>query len=183
MKQSKIKNGKAGGFASELFFWAQALVLSIILLVLFNVFFFRISGVVGSSMVPTLEDGDRVILKVFGYDNPQRGDIVVIKADDFGDVPLVKRVIAVGGDELIVDATTGTVTINGEIQYEPYIKERMTKGGILDYPLYIPEGYVFIMGDNRNGSTDSREIGVQPISNIIGKVTYRLWPLSKLGGV
>ena len=78
MKENKNVNKSEGKFATELFFWAQALVLSLVILVLFNVFFFRVSGVVGSSMEPTLQNGDRVFLRIIGYTEPQRGDIVVL---------------------------------------------------------------------------------------------------------
>ncbi len=186
MKERKTINKIESKFATELFFWAQALVISLVVLVLFNVFFFRISGVVGSSMEPTLQNGDRVFLRIIGYNEPQRGDIVVIQAPEFDDDPIVKRIIAVGGDEINIDFL-GQVYINGELQYEPYILETISpnKLGNQIYPLTIPEGYVFFMGDNRNGSTDSREtiVGMQPISNIIGKVEGRIWPLNKLGGV
>ena len=178
-----ISNNK---FVSELFFWAQALVLSLVVLVLFNVFFFRISGVVGSSMEPTLQNGDRVLLRIIGYSEPKRGDIVVIQAPEFDSAPLVKRIIAVGGDTINID-TLGQVYINGDIQYEPYILETINLNNIGDqnYPFVIPDGFVFFMGDNRNGSTDSRDkiVGIQPISNIIGKVELRIWPINKIGGV
>lgn len=188
MSQSKENsaNKNENKFVSELFFWAQALVLSLVVLVLFNVFFFRISGVVGSSMEPTLQNGDRVALRIIGYSQPQRGDIVVVQAPLFDSDPLVKRIIAVGGDEITIDIM-GQLYINGELQYEPYILEEISTENIGDqnYPLVIPEGYVFFMGDNRNGSTDSRDriVGIQPISNIIGKVEARIWPINKLGGV
>lgn len=186
MKTSNAVHDKENKFATELFFWAQALVLSLVVLVLFNVFFFRISGVVGSSMEPTLQNGDRVLLRIIGYSEPQRGDIVVVQAPKFDDDPLVKRIIAVGGDQISIDID-GQVYINGELQYEPYILETISSKSIGNqvYPLTIPEGYVFFMGDNRNGSTDSREtiVDIQPISNIVGKVEGRIWPLNKLGGV
>ena len=188
MNKSKTRTTSENGskFATELFFWAQALVLSLVVLVLFNVFFFRISGVVGSSMEPTLQNGDRILLRVIGYSAPQRGDIVVVQAPEFDDEPLVKRIIAVAGDEININ-NLGDVYINGELQYEPYVLETIDSAHIGDqvYPLVIPEGYVFFMGDNRNGSTDSRDkyVGIQPISNIIGKVELRIWPINKIGGL
>lgn len=184
MNSTTSENGSK--FATELFFWAQALVLSLVVLVLFNVFFFRISGVVGSSMEPTLQNGDRILLRIIGYSEPERGDIVVVQAPQFDNEPLVKRIIAVGGDEININ-NLGEVYINGELQYEPYILETINSANIGNqvYPLVIPEGYVFFMGDNRNGSTDSREsyVGIQPVSNIIGKVESRIWPINKIGGL
>ena len=148
MKENKNVNKSEGKFATELFFWAQALVLSLVILVLFNVFFFRVSGVVGSSMEPTLQNGDRVFLRIIGYTEPQRGDIVVLQAPEFDDDPIVKRIIAVGGDEIKIDFF-GNVYINGEVQYEPYILETISPNSLGDqvYPMTIPEGYVFFMGD------------------------------------
>jgi len=181
--QKKEKTSKT--LVAELYFWAQALVFALVFLVLLNVFFFRVSGVSGSSMVPTLEDRQQLILRVIGYDTPQRGDVIVITAPHYTEDPLVKRVIAVGGDTVDIDPATGNVSINGEVQYEPYISERIRDFGNQQYPLYIPEGCVFVMGDNRNASTDSREtaIGILPQENIIGKVIFRFWPITKVGVV
>ena len=136
-------------------------------------------------MVPTLHEKDRVLLRVAGYNNPKKGDIVVVSAPQFDDGPLVKRIIAVGGDNLDIDRATGMVSINGEVQYEPYISELIRDAGDWDYPIKVPEGFVFFMGDNRNGSTDSRdsEVGMQPVSNVIGKVFYRVWPIKDFGAV
>lgn len=178
------KNPAPSKLAVELFFWAQALVVSLIVLVIINVFFFRISGVVGSSMYPTLHGKDRVIMRVVGYNEPKRGDIVVVIAPEYDDgAPLVKRIIAVGGDVLDIDRATGTVTVNGEILDEPYINEMIVNMGDFDYPLTIEDGYVFFMGDNRNHSSDSRwkMIGPQPYSNVVGKVFFRVYPFSSIG--
>ena len=158
--------------ASELYFWAQALAFALAFLVLVNTFFFRLSGVHGSSMYDTLEDGDQLILQVIGYHEPQRGDIIVCTSDAFGGEALVKRVIAV---------------LNGETLYEPYIYEliRSEKRGNQRYPVTVDEGCIFVMGDNRNGSTDSRytEVGQISCQRVIGKALFRIWPLNKLGGV
>lgn len=184
--EEKIKTKSIdGGIVTELFFWAQALAMSLVALVIINIFFFRMSGVVGSSMVPTLNEADRVLLRIIGYDDPQRGDIVVVSAPQFDEDPLVKRIIAVGGDELDIDSATGSVSINGVVQYEPYINELIRNSGDWNYPITVPEGFVFFMGDNRNGSTDSRdiEVGMQPVSNVIGKVFFRIWPIKDIGAV
>ncbi|MBQ2865471.1 MAG: signal peptidase I [Clostridia bacterium] len=185
MEENKKQKNKDGGLATEAFFWAQALAVSLVVLIIVNIFFFRMSGVMGGSMEPTLHETDRVLLRVIGYSEPQRGDIVVVSAPQYKQGPLVKRIIAVGGDVIDIDAVTGEVYINGELQYEPYISELIRKRGDMDYPVTVPEGFVFFMGDNRNGSTDSRDssIGMQPVSNIIGKVFFRIWPLKDFGVV
>ena len=160
--------------ASELYFWAQALAFALAFLVLVNTFFFRLSGVHGSSMYDTLEDGDQLILQVIGYHEPQRGDIIVCTSDAFG------------GDTLDIDGS-GNVVLNGETLYEPYIYEliRSEKRGNQRYPVTVDEGCIFVMGDNRNGSTDSRytEVGQISCQRVIGKALFRIWPLNKLGGV
>ena len=185
MEENKNQKGIDGGVATEVFFWAQALAVSLVVLVIINLFFFRMTGVVGGSMIPTLHEKDRVLVRVIGYNNPQRGDIVVVNAPQYEQGPLVKRIIGVGGDVIDIDKYTGAVYINGEEQYEPYISELIRNRGDMDYPVTVPDGFVFFMGDNRNGSTDSRNsaIGMQPVSNIIGKVFYRIWPIQDIGAV
>ena len=185
MEENKNQKGMDGGVATEVFFWAQALAVSLVVLVIINLFFFRMTGVVGGSMIPTLHEKDRVLVRVIGYNNPQRGDIVVVNAPQYEQGPLVKRIIGVGGDVIDIDKYTGAVYINGEEQYEPYISELIRNRGDMDYPVTVPDGFVFFMGDNRNGSTDSRNsaIGMQPVSNIIGKVFYRIWPIQDIGAV
>lgn len=168
----------------EMYFWAQALTIALAVLVLINTFFFRLSGVHGSSMCDTLANGDQLILQIIGYDQPRRGDIIVCTSDGFGGEALVKRVIAVAGDVVDIDAD-GNVVVNGETLYEPYIREPILPGkrGDQQYPLTVREGCLFVMGDNRNGSTDSRFTMVGQISEerVLGKVLFRFWPLTKIG--
>ena len=185
MEENKNQKGMDGGVATEVFFWAQALAVSLVVLVIINLFFFRMTGVVGGSMIPTLHEKDRVLVRVIGYNNPQRGDIVVVNAPQYEQGPLVKRIIGVGGDVIDIDKYTGAVYINGEEQYEPYISELIRNRGDMDYPVTVPDGFVFFMGDNRNGSTDSRSLMVGQIAEdrVIGKALFRVFPLHKIGGV
>ncbi len=172
--------------AKEFFFWAQALTVVLTVLVCVNTFFLRLSGVVGSSMYDTLEQRDQVVLQIAGYDEPQRGDIIVCTSDAFGGEALVKRVIALEGDTLDI-AADGHVILNGAVLTEPYIYELISpnKHGDQVYPFTVSEGHVFVMGDNRNGSTDSRWQDVDEIDceRVVGKVLFRVWPLNKIGGV
>ena len=170
---------------TDLFYWAEALVFALTFLVLLSVFFVRFSGVDGSSMLPTLVDNDQVLVQLIGYDEPERGDIVVVYAPYFENEPLVKRVIAKGGDVVDIDPNTGAVSVNGEQLVEPYISEPLLNAGTLSYPYEVPEGQVFVMGDNRNHSSDSRlaEIGSLPYENIIGKVFFRIFPFTRLGSL
>ena len=182
------KQGKRekGSLASDLFDWAEALVYALALLVV-CAFFVRLSGVQGTSMYPTLDNGDQLLLLSFGYNEPERGDIVVLMADDFMDQPLVKRVIGIGGDVIDMDPS-GTVTVNGEALYEPYINDLNGQDmylGDIQFPLTVPDGQVFVMGDNRNGSSDSRkaEVGTIPYEKIVGKAVFRLFPFNRMGRI
>ena len=117
-----------------------------------------------------------------GY-TPQRGDVVV--TDDLIDYgkPLVKRVIAVGGDVVDIDFQTGAVTVNGETLEEPYIRELTLLDEGQTFPLTVPQGKLFLMGDNRCQSKDSRspEIGCIDERDILGKAILRIFPLQKIG--
>lgn len=185
-KSNKEKNGKNqhSTLAGELFFWAQALTAALAILVCLNTFFFRLSGVHGRSMQDTLSGGDQLILQIIGYDQPQRGDIVVCTSDGFEDEALVKRVIAVAGDVVEI-SDSGYMMVNGEELYEPYAKEpiRPENRGDQSYPLTIDEGHVFVAGDNRNHSSDSRMrfVGQIETDRVIGRALFRIWPLNRIG--
>lgn len=180
----KNSNDNKTSAGEELFGWAQSLIWALIFLVLVSSFVVRISGVSGSSMYPTLKNGDRVLVRLMGYDKVQKGDLVVIVAPQFDDEPLVKRVIAVAGDVIEIN-NDGEVFINGDKLYEPYINEQYFSQGSVDAPYTVTEGHVFVMGDNRNHSADSRleEIGALNTDDIIGKVFFRLWPVGSFGGI
>ena len=132
------------------------------------------------SMVPTLLVGDRVFANKFIYRfaEPERGDIVVFEDVEGGDDDLIKRVVAVAGDRVRVNA--GVLKVNGEFQEEPYVKPQFPDGNIYG-PEKVPEGYVFVMGDNRGNSADSRVFGLLPVENIEGEAFVRFWPLSRIG--
>ena len=185
--EKQTKKTEKNTTAGELFFWAQALTIALAVLVCVNTFFFRLSGVRGHSMENTLHQGDQLILQVMGYDQPERGDIIVCYSNAFyGGEALVKRVIAVEGD--VVDISDdGYMVVNGEELYEPYAKEPIWDGkrGDQTYPLTVKEDHLFVVGDNRNGSSDSRllMVGQVPEDQVIGKALFRVFPLHKIGGV
>ena len=160
--------------------WMDSFVFSIILIFLVFVFGFRIVGVDGESMMPTLNHGDWLAVKAINT-NIERGDIVVITQPNITKEPLVKRVIAVGGDTLDINFTSGEVKVNGEIIDEPYIYATTHNPGDFDKPIRIPEGYLFVMGDNRENSLDSRDyrVGLVEKNSVIGKKIMRLWPIIK----
>ena len=157
--------------------WMDSFVFSIILILIVFVFGFRVVGVDGESMLPTLNNGDWLTVKAINT-TIERGDIVVITQPNITNEPLIKRVIAVGGDTLDINFMTGEVKVNGKVIDEPYINAPTNNPGDFDKPIRIPEGYVFVMGDNRNESLDSRfsTIGVIDERYILGVVNARLFP-------
>lgn len=167
----------------EAYDWIQSLMVALIICVCIFIFCVRVIDVSGSSMNPTLYNGDKMLVSRILY-KPHAGDVVVFKSDTYDpNKALVKRVIATEGQEINIDFSTGTVYIDGEPIEEDYIAElTMTK---LDFigPKTVPEGCVFCMGDNRNASTDSRksEIGMVDQRTILGRVYCVIFPLSGLG--
>ncbi|MCL2747491.1 MAG: signal peptidase I [Oscillospiraceae bacterium] len=172
----------------ELFDWLQTIVTSLILVSLLFSFVARVIGVVGPSMESTIFTGQKVLISNLFY-TPKAGDVVVFTKknikDDLGlgsdDEPLVKRIIAVAGQTVNIDAATGDVSVDGIVIDEPYIRERTTMVGRISYPYTVEEGKVFVMGDNRNRSSDSRLIGAVDTRYILGRVLFRVWPLQDFG--
>ena len=164
--------------------WYEALISAALVLVLVFSFVFRIIQVDGSSMVPTLTNGDKLIVWGVGY-TPERGDVVIVDSYTTYGKPLVKRVIAKGGDTISIDYETGTVTVNGEVLQEDYIAEPTYLGYDVEFPYTVPEGTVFVMGDNRNQSLDSRSsyIGCIDEQDILGKVLVCFLPFADFGVV
>jgi len=153
------------------------------------VFAVRTVAVRGPSMTPTLLHGEQVLLQSSVLIREYRpGDIVVATVPAFdASHPIVKRVIATEGQTIDIDFALGTVTVDGDILEEPYIAEpTLTDFPTgMTYPLTVPEGCVFLMGDNRNNSTDSRHsaIGCVRTDDILGKVILRILPLGRIGTV
>ncbi len=171
------------GVTRSCFEWAEALVSSIVIVIAIFTFLFRVVAVDGTSMETTLLDEDRIVLTNLFY-HPQPGDIVVMSHGEVFDAPLVKRVIAVEGQT--VDITNdGDVYVDGEKLDEPYINGAKTYKGEQTYPLEVPEGYVFVLGDHRSVSLDSRykDVGLIDERNIIGKAQCIIYPLNRIGGL
>ena len=135
------------------------------------------------SMVPTLLVGDRVLANKFVYrlTEPERGEVVVFESVGEGDdQKLIKRVVGVAGDE--VEVRNGTLLVNGEDREEPYLNRNLPFNDSYG-PSEVPEGHVFVMGDNRANSADSRVFGPLPIENIEGEAFVRFWPPLRIGSL
>lgn len=173
---------------ADLFEWLQMVMGCVLVaVVLFNCFA-RLTRVDGHSMDYTLQDGELMLVWSLGYE-PKAGDIVVLNkktATFLSDRAIVKRVIATGGQTVDVDYAAGLVYVDGTALDEPYIKEPMYNTGsptMQQTHWEVPEGSIFVMGDNRNGSTDSRDnrLGTVNEDYVLGKSVLALWPISKFG--
>ena len=134
------------------------------------------------SMVPTLQVGDRVLVNKFIYrfTEPQRGDIVVFKSVEGDGEDLIKRVVGVPGD--VIAVRNGRLLVNGKRQSEPYVNKRFPDRSFFA-PTTVPKGHVFVMGDNRTNSLDSRYFGPVPEKKIEGEAFLRFWPPHRVGGL
>lgn len=165
-------------FKSEAWSWIMSILIAVVLAFIIKTFLIDTALVIGSSMAPTLTDGDRLIVNKIGYTigEPEYGDIVTLHATEDDDY--VKRIIGKGGDTIKIEKNT--TYRNGEPLSEPYINQET-------YPDFaevsVPEGYYFVMGDNRANSSDSRfqSLGFVARSDLVGKVFFRYWPLSHFG--
>lgn len=146
-------------------------------------YFVRDANVVGNSMVDTLHNSDKILMTNLLYE-PHAGDIVVINAENQIEKRIVKRVIATEGQTLSIDYNSGKVCVDGIILYENYVSSFTQKPkNDTTIPYVIPEGYIFVMGDNRSISLDSRdaEIGLIPVDDVIGKAQFIFYPFDRIG--
>ena len=168
--------------AAEAYDWIQCLVSALLACVLVFAFFVRIIGIKGPSMQPTFHNGDSVIISNLFFE-PQYGDVVVLRELTFQKEPIIKRVIATEGQTVDIDFDDGVVYVDGKALDEPYIAEATHNRIDFDGKITVPENCVFVMGDNRNDSTDSRSsmIGCVDRRCIMGKVLIRILPFSQFG--
>ena len=177
----------------EIFEWVDVLVAAIIAVVLIFTFVFRIATIEGDSMLNTLHGGEKVIISNTFY-TPKQGDIVVVSRNIENSVsgviqsegPIIKRVIAVGGQTVDIDFKTGNVYVDGRLLKEDYISSPTTTKREVDFPVFVPEGYIFVLGDNRAESLDSRssrigENGLIDERYVLGKAIFRVLPFNKVG--
>lgn len=159
--------------------WARSLISAVVAVVLLFTFCIRMVGVSGGSMQNTLYTGDRVIMLNSMFCDYEQGDIVVINAyNAMLSETIIKRVVAVGGQTVDIDFNSGIVYVDGVALDEPYVKEPTYTTGGTEFPLTLAEDEVFVMGDNRNGSTDSRSsmLGPVKVDYVQGKAVFLLIP-------
>lgn len=193
------KNKYLHWFLAELFDTLEILLTVMFCIILLFTYVVQVATVQGSSMLPTLENEDKLLVSVM-YPEPENGDVVIIDAkesvllNDDGSLHfseglgkvIVKRVIAVGGQTLDIDFDAGVVYVDQQPLSEEYVNTLTTTpsaGGAFVYPITIPEGYVFVMGDNREVSKDSRypDVGLIHESDIVGRVVLRMQPWDAFG--
>ena len=167
----------------EIYDWIYCLSVALIICVVIFAFFIRLIDVRGTSMNPTLNNNDKMLVSGLFYE-PKVGDVVVFKKDEYDpERALVKRVIAVEGQVINMDFDRGIVYVDGVPLEEDYIMEPTTNKIDFIGPQTVPEGCVFVMGDNRNHSNDSRgsQIGCVDTRFVFGHVLFRLTPINKFG--
>jgi signal peptidase I len=169
--ENQGQQGEKNSNGKDLYEWMQALVCSVLAVVVLFTFVVRLIGVDGHSMLPTLQDGDRMlVLNSVLYHDYKYGDVVVLRKDSFLKEPIVKRVIATAGQTVDIDFDSGTVYVDSTPLREDYINELTFLEEGTEFPLTVPEGQIFVMGDNRNRSSDSRDsnLGTVDTRYVIG---------------
>lgn len=189
-RASKAK--KASRAAGSIYEWLDVVIASVIAVVVIFTFVFRIAAIDGDSMKNTLFDKERVIISDLFY-TPKQGDIVVISRntdnsaiENDAQKPIIKRVIATAGQTVDIDFAAGTVTVDGKVLQESYIREATHRQFDIEFPVRVPENCIFVMGDNRNESLDSRssQIGENGMINtkyVLGHAVFRIYPFNRVG--
>ena len=181
--------------AEEIFDWLDVFATAIITVVIVFSLICRIATVQGESMQNTLFTGDKVVISNLDY-TPEQGDIVVVSRNANNSLdavaasnePIIKRVIAVGGQTVNIDFERGVVSVDGVDLEEPYTKTLTTSKYDVEFPIYVPEGYIFVLGDNRNDSMDSRDSrigdgGLVDTRYVLGHAIFRIFPFDSIGSL
>ncbi len=168
----------------ELLDWVVSIAVALVIALLIRNYICAFVRVSGPSMEPTLQHNDLLYVNRFLY-TPENGDVIIFRPDHSPKTPYVKRVVATEGQTVVVNELERAVYVDGEKLEEDYIKDRLVSDGNMTYPYTVPEGHVFVLGDNRNNSVDSRDskVGAVSLKSIVGKVLFRLMPFSKFGSI
>ncbi len=187
--EESVKTGKDSGrepFSENCYEWMEALISAVIIIVVVFTFFFRIVNVSGPSMLPTLESGDRVLISS-ALHKPEAGDVVVITRTQGLSQPIIKRIIATAGQTVDIDFEKGDVYVDGVLLDESaYIENGITtQPSDYTFPLTVPEGCVFVLGDNRAVSNDSRsdDVGMVDERYIMGTAEWIVFPFQRFGKI
>ena len=170
----------------DFFDWVESVVMALMFCVLLFTFVMRVVGVDGTSMINTLEHGDRLLISNLFY-TPKQGDIVVLRKESFSEDNIIKRVIATENQTVKIDFETGEVFVDGEKLDERYVHLEMLPMRALDFQhmidkelggVLVPENSIFVMGDNRNGSQDSRDESIGCVDNryVMGRLLLLIYP-------
>lgn len=192
--QEEKEEPKKTNWKKEVLEWVASILIAVVLALTIREYVFTLVKVQGASMEPTLSNSDRLYVNRFFY-QPEKGDIIIFEPASAPGHPYVKRIIATEGDTVYIDFETGDVYVNDTVIEEPYIKEKTKKKGTYiinqektvgysrENPIVIKPDHYFVMGDNRNNSKDSRELGQIPKDEIMGGAVFRFWPLDAVGTV
>ncbi len=202
IREEPVSSWKSG-WKKELRDWIEAIVIAVVVALLLRNFVLTLALVDGASMERTLSHGDRLYVNKVFY-SPEKGDIVIIDTEKHPQGPLVKRVIATEGDTIYIDRVSGMVYVNDELLEEDYIKgktvlpvQKDNLGIVRGYygelaeifadpsysrsnPIKLGEGEIFAMGDNRENSSDSRNLGIFTEDEVMGHAVFRFWPFNKI---
>jgi len=202
MEEEKMKNKVQSSLLDDVTDVLESIIFSIFIVLLVFTYLFRLSDVSGPSMEPTLKENDRVVISSLFY-TPEQNDIVIVDSKNL-DKLIVKRIIALEGQSVNIDFYEGIVYVDGkpvdeqlyvpsedgsepELQADHFVNTLTTSdmGAFSSYPVTVPENCVFVLGDNRNRSKDSKhsELGFVPEDEIVGRVIFRIAPFSKFGTV
>lgn len=163
--------------------WVQCIMSALVAGVLIFLFIGRAINIEGNSMLPTLHDGDEVVISNLFY-TPRQGDVVVLRTKTYSNCPIVKRIIATEGQTVDIDFDNGIVYVDNVPLTEPYVAAAVSDREDFTGPVTIPENCVFVLGDNRNHSTDSRYANIGPVDTrcILGRVLFILIPAEEASG-
>ncbi|MEE0945700.1 MAG: signal peptidase I [Acutalibacteraceae bacterium] len=175
----------------DIFDWVEVVLSAMLAVVIIFTLLFRVATIVGESMENTFFENQKVIISNCFY-TPKAGDVVVVSRNadnnsvlDNEQGPIIKRVIATEGQQVNIDFKSGIVYVDGIALDEPYTKTPTNLKYDIEFPVYVPEGHIFCLGDNRNDSLDSRSsrIGMIDTRYVLGKVTFRILPFDAFGKV